>query len=56
MGRRCPPATAEQVRGLLAEGIPACTHCRPDTVPSAGYRCEGPAWSGSRRRFRDWNC
>ncbi|WP_405716235.1 DUF6233 domain-containing protein [Streptomyces xanthophaeus] len=26
------PATPEQIRDLLAAGIPACTHCRPDTA------------------------
>ncbi|MFD8951957.1 DUF6233 domain-containing protein [Streptomyces xanthophaeus] len=31
-GKRCAPATPEQIRGLLAAGIPACTHCRPDTA------------------------
>ncbi|MEU6759842.1 DUF6233 domain-containing protein [Streptomyces sp. NPDC046685] len=31
-GNRCVPAGAEQVRGLLAEGVPACIHCRPDTA------------------------
>ncbi len=31
-GKRCAPATAEQIRALLAEGIPACPHCRPDTT------------------------
>ncbi len=30
--KRCTPATAEQIRALLAEGIPACPHCRPDTA------------------------
>ncbi|WP_309144194.1 DUF6233 domain-containing protein [Streptomyces sp. BR123] len=31
-GTRCAPASAEQVRRLLAEGVPACIHCRPDTA------------------------
>ncbi|MEV7420706.1 DUF6233 domain-containing protein [Streptomyces sp. NPDC089919] len=31
-GKRCVPGTAEQVRRLLAEGVPACIHCRPDTA------------------------
>ncbi|MFI8280976.1 DUF6233 domain-containing protein [Streptomyces sp. NPDC085929] len=31
-GKRCAPATAEQVRWLLAEGVPACPHCRPDAA------------------------
>ncbi|MFF1498193.1 DUF6233 domain-containing protein [Streptomyces sp. NPDC058304] len=31
-GKRCAPAAPEQVRRLLAEGIPACIHCRPDTA------------------------
>ncbi|UQX04781.1 DUF6233 domain-containing protein [Streptomyces sp. RerS4] len=31
-GKRCVPAAAEQVRQLLAEGVPACIHCRPDTA------------------------
>ncbi|WP_308296568.1 DUF6233 domain-containing protein [Streptomyces sp. ISL-44] len=30
--KRCAPATAEQVRRLLAEGVSACPHCRPDTA------------------------
>ncbi|MGW7319551.1 DUF6233 domain-containing protein [Streptomyces sp. NPDC054854] len=29
---RCKPATREAVRHALAEGIPACPHCRPDTA------------------------
>ncbi|MEU2395045.1 DUF6233 domain-containing protein, partial [Streptomyces sp. NPDC007369] len=29
---RCAPAAPEQVRRLLAEGVPACIHCRPDTA------------------------
>ncbi|MFJ6934752.1 DUF6233 domain-containing protein [Streptomyces sp. NPDC101132] len=31
-GRHSAPASAEQVRRLLAEGVPACLHCRPDTA------------------------
>ncbi|MER5871960.1 DUF6233 domain-containing protein [Streptomyces sp. NPDC002044] len=31
-GKRSAPATADQIRALLAEGVPACTHCRPDTA------------------------
>ncbi|WP_445270422.1 DUF6233 domain-containing protein [Streptomyces sp. DSM 41634] len=31
-GNRCAPATAEQIRRLLTEGVPACTYCRPDTA------------------------
>ncbi|MFD7262216.1 DUF6233 domain-containing protein [Streptomyces sp. NPDC059874] len=31
-GKRCIPASPEQIRRLLAEGIPACIHCRPDTA------------------------
>ncbi|MFF8271837.1 DUF6233 domain-containing protein [Streptomyces sp. NPDC016562] len=31
-GNRCIPSGAEQVRRLLAEGVPACIHCRPDTA------------------------
>ncbi|MCX4632849.1 DUF6233 domain-containing protein [Streptomyces sp. NBC_01443] len=31
-GNRCTPATPEQIRQLLAEGVPACPHCRPDTA------------------------
>ncbi|KJY17266.1 MULTISPECIES: DUF6233 domain-containing protein [unclassified Streptomyces] len=31
-GKRCVPAAAEQVRQLLAQGVPACIHCRPDTA------------------------
>ncbi|MGP3683146.1 DUF6233 domain-containing protein [Streptomyces sp. IBSNAI002] len=30
--KRCTPASAEQVRALLADGVPACPHCRPDTA------------------------
>ncbi|AKL64141.1 MULTISPECIES: DUF6233 domain-containing protein [unclassified Streptomyces] len=29
---RCAPASADQIRALLAQGIPACPHCRPDTA------------------------
>ncbi|MFD9574658.1 DUF6233 domain-containing protein [Streptomyces sp. NPDC059982] len=29
---RCKPATADQARRALAEGIAACPHCRPDTA------------------------
>ncbi|MBT1188998.1 hypothetical protein HET69_34705 [Streptomyces sp. CJ_13] len=29
---RCTPADADQIRALLAQGIPACLHCRPDTT------------------------
>lgn len=29
---RCKPATAEAARRALAEGVPACPHCRPDTA------------------------
>ncbi|MEU3777987.1 DUF6233 domain-containing protein [Streptomyces sp. NPDC032472] len=31
-GKRCIPAAADQIRRLLAEGVPACIHCRPDTA------------------------
>lgn len=31
-GHRCAPATPEQIRQLLTEGVPACPHCRPDTA------------------------
>ncbi|MCB5181874.1 DUF6233 domain-containing protein [Streptomyces antimicrobicus] len=31
-GNRCAAASSEQLRQLLAEGIPACPHCRPDTA------------------------
>ncbi|WP_240801814.1 DUF6233 domain-containing protein [Streptomyces sp. A1136] len=31
-GKRCAPATADQIRDLLARGIPACPQCRPDTA------------------------
>ncbi|MFE2330247.1 DUF6233 domain-containing protein [Streptomyces sp. NPDC059385] len=31
-GKRCAPAGPEQLRRLLAEGVPACIHCRPDTA------------------------
>ncbi|WP_327267190.1 DUF6233 domain-containing protein (plasmid) [Streptomyces sp. NBC_01232] len=31
-GNRCAPAAADQIRRLLAEGVPACIHCRPDTA------------------------
>ncbi|MEU9233488.1 DUF6233 domain-containing protein [Streptomyces subrutilus] len=30
--KRCAPATAEQIRALLAQGIAACPQCRPDTI------------------------
>ncbi|MFD6185625.1 DUF6233 domain-containing protein [Streptomyces goshikiensis] len=30
--KRCVPAGAEQVRRLLAEGVPACIHSRPDSA------------------------
>ncbi|MFI5642748.1 DUF6233 domain-containing protein [Streptomyces goshikiensis] len=29
---RCTSADADQIRALLAQGIPACLHCRPDTA------------------------
>ncbi|MFF4645005.1 DUF6233 domain-containing protein [Streptomyces sp. NPDC001389] len=29
---RCKPATADVARRALAEGVEACTHCRPDTA------------------------
>ncbi|MGW7064928.1 DUF6233 domain-containing protein [Streptomyces sp. NPDC054904] len=32
IGNRCIPAEADQVRQLLAQGVPACIHCRPDTA------------------------
>ncbi|MFE2156123.1 DUF6233 domain-containing protein [Streptomyces lavendulae] len=28
----CKPATADQARRALAEGVSACPHCRPDTT------------------------
>ncbi|MEV4195616.1 DUF6233 domain-containing protein [Streptomyces toxytricini] len=31
-GKRCIPATPEQVRRLHAEGVTACIHCQPDTT------------------------
>ncbi|MEV6683620.1 DUF6233 domain-containing protein [Streptomyces erythrochromogenes] len=31
-GKRCVPAAAEQVCRLLAQGVPACIHCCPDTA------------------------
>ncbi|MGW1769394.1 DUF6233 domain-containing protein [Streptomyces sp. NPDC002073] len=31
-GKRCAPASPEQIRRLLADGVPACQHCRPDTA------------------------
>ncbi|MGW8779772.1 DUF6233 domain-containing protein [Streptomyces sp. NPDC055796] len=31
-GKRCIPASPEQIRTLLAQGVPACIHCRPDTA------------------------
>ncbi|EDX20260.1 DUF6233 domain-containing protein [Streptomyces sp. Mg1] len=31
-GNRCTPATPQQIRQLLAAGVPACPHCRPDTA------------------------
>ncbi|MFD7026556.1 DUF6233 domain-containing protein [Streptomyces sp. NPDC059917] len=35
-GKRCVPASAEQLRELLARGVPACIHCRPDTALFTG--------------------
>ncbi|MER7507101.1 DUF6233 domain-containing protein [Streptomyces lavendulae] len=29
---RCKPASVDQARRALAEGVEACTHCRPDTA------------------------
>ncbi|MEU9031922.1 DUF6233 domain-containing protein [Streptomyces sp. NPDC048383] len=29
---RCKPATLDEARRALAEGIRACPHCRPDTA------------------------
>ncbi|MFD7099263.1 DUF6233 domain-containing protein [Streptomyces xanthophaeus] len=31
-GNRCTPASAEQIRELLTQGVAACIHCRPDTA------------------------
>ncbi len=31
-GNRCAPATPEQIRQLLTQGVPACIYCRPDTT------------------------
>lgn len=31
IGKRRRPISREQALALLAEGVPACTHCRPDT-------------------------
>ncbi|MFJ2825648.1 DUF6233 domain-containing protein [Streptomyces toxytricini] len=31
-GKRRIPATPDQIRRLLAEGVTACIHCRPDTA------------------------
>ncbi|MFF6940443.1 DUF6233 domain-containing protein [Streptomyces lavendulae] len=30
--KRCHPATQDQVRRALADGVLACPHCRPDTA------------------------
>ncbi|MFF4104346.1 DUF6233 domain-containing protein [Streptomyces sp. NPDC001903] len=30
--KRCAPIGTDQARRALAEGIPACPHCRPDTA------------------------
>ncbi|WP_406369749.1 DUF6233 domain-containing protein [Streptomyces sp. NBC_00647] len=30
-GKRSRNASRDQARQALAEGVPACTHCRPDT-------------------------
>ncbi|MFG2715310.1 DUF6233 domain-containing protein [Streptomyces goshikiensis] len=30
-GKRCAPASADQIRDLLAQGVPACRLCRPDS-------------------------
>ncbi|MDH6544941.1 DUF6233 domain-containing protein [Streptomyces sp. SPB4] len=29
---RCAPASPEQIRALLVQGVPACIHCRADTA------------------------
>ncbi|MFE7965379.1 DUF6233 domain-containing protein [Streptomyces cellulosae] len=29
---RCRPATRDQAVDALRRGVPACTHCRPDTA------------------------
>lgn len=31
-GKRCRPVSAEEARRALSGGVPACTHCRPDTA------------------------
>ncbi|WP_328741247.1 DUF6233 domain-containing protein (plasmid) [Streptomyces erythrochromogenes] len=31
-GKRWRPLSAEEARRALAEGVRACTHCRPDTA------------------------
>ncbi|WP_420707026.1 DUF6233 domain-containing protein [Streptomyces sp. NRRL F-2664] len=31
--KRCAPAASEHIRQPLAQGVPACIHCRPDTTP-----------------------
>ncbi|MER6781203.1 MULTISPECIES: DUF6233 domain-containing protein [unclassified Streptomyces] len=30
--KRCTPISTDQARRALAEGIPACPHCRPETA------------------------
>ncbi|MBX9392833.1 hypothetical protein K4749_04330 [Streptomyces sp. TRM72054] len=32
-GKYARPATQQEARRALADSVPACTHCRPDTAP-----------------------
>ncbi|MFB7468566.1 DUF6233 domain-containing protein [Streptomyces sp. NPDC056224] len=42
-GNRCAPAGPKQIRQLLAEGVPACPHCRGPTPPSECWSDRAPA-------------
>ncbi|MFF9011162.1 DUF6233 domain-containing protein [Streptomyces goshikiensis] len=46
---RCTPAGADQIRALLAQGIPACPHCRPDTALRPRVVVHPPDAQGGRR-------
>ncbi|MFJ8013811.1 DUF6233 domain-containing protein [Streptomyces sp. NPDC096339] len=48
-GKRCSLATPEQIRQLLAQDIPACIRCRPDTATRRAPRA-GVAGSASTGR------
>ncbi|WP_329202629.1 MULTISPECIES: DUF6233 domain-containing protein [unclassified Streptomyces] len=36
-GKRCAPATADQIRKLLAQAWPPALQCRPDTALVSAY-------------------